>query len=166
MLRCWKPAAFRTGFSNVNCFWCGEEHEGRLIWPYHALSVVWCPGFMVVTTSSTYLSTAVSNQGLRNCSKVYRGCWICESHVGQFCCGNSAFRIQGSPVLQKFCDFSKLAFWIYGHPSHFAKVDFRPLFFIPHVIFRWFMYADVTVETLAVIHRIIFVICQFHICTS
>jgi hypothetical protein len=45
---------------NVNS-WCRENHEGWLIWPYYAFTVVWCPCFMAVAPSFMHLSITLNN---------------------------------------------------------------------------------------------------------
>jgi hypothetical protein len=61
----WNQAFRIVGFlgctPNVKSSWCREQHEGRTIGPHHAFSVIWCPGFMVVTPSFKHLKFTFSN---------------------------------------------------------------------------------------------------------
>lgn len=58
-------------FSKMKIFWYREQREGlRLIWPYKAIPVVSCPGFMALTQSFMPLSITFSNHTFSSCSPV------------------------------------------------------------------------------------------------
>ena len=46
--------------------WCGEQHEGRLVWPYYVFPVIRRPGFMIAIPSFTLFSFVFSNQRFNN----------------------------------------------------------------------------------------------------
>jgi hypothetical protein len=76
---------------NVKPPWRREQREGRFFWPYHAFTVVWCPGFMVVTPSFTQLSISFSNQRLNNFSPTVDVGFV-KLMLDSFC-GNIVFKI-------------------------------------------------------------------------
>jgi hypothetical protein len=92
--------------------WYREPREGRqFIWPHHDFPVVWCPDFMVVIPSFTYLNITFSNQRFSNCSRTHRDVGFVKLTSHSFC-GKRAFKVQEcsvllSFVLQYFCDFWK-----------------------------------------------------------
>jgi hypothetical protein len=82
----------------------------------------------------------------------YRGCWICETHVGQFL-WKQGLRDEYSVLLQFIC--AAVVLWFFDavllnvRRSLSVNVDFRLLFLFADVAFPWFVYADLTSETVA-----------------
>jgi hypothetical protein len=81
-----------------------------------------------------------------------RWCWICEAHVGQFL-WNQGLQDAYSVLLQFTCVV--ILQWFFEtillnvRRSVSVSVDFRFLLLFAGVVFPWFVYADITVETVA-----------------
>jgi hypothetical protein len=81
----------------------------------------------------------------------YRGCWICEAHVGQFL-WKKGLQDECSVLLQFTCSAVVVRFFetvlLNVRRPLSVNVDFRPLFLFADVL-PLFVYADITVETVA-----------------
>jgi hypothetical protein len=104
-------------------------------------------GFMVVTPSFTHLSIAFYNKWFSNCSPIVDVGFV-KITSGSFY-GNSLqdeYSVLLSPMLQYLCVclFSKQCFSI-----SFCQCWFSPLFLFVDGVFPWFVYADITLETVA-----------------
>jgi hypothetical protein len=80
----------------------------------HTLSVVWCPGFMVVVPSFTHLSITFSNQRFSNCSSTADIVSVKLTSDG--CLWKQGLQDEYSVLLQEFYDFSKQSFSVYDGP--------------------------------------------------
>jgi hypothetical protein len=111
--------------------------------------IVWCPGFMVVTPSFTRLSITFSNQRINNCSPSVDVGFV-KLMSGSFY-GNRAFKIN----IQLCCHLCCIIRWLIETVllnvlwSLSVNIDFRPLFLFADVVFAWFVYADITLEIVA-----------------
>jgi hypothetical protein len=97
----------------------------------------------------THPSITFSNQRFRNCSPiVYVG--FVKLTSDRFC-GNRVFRMNMQFRCHICCRRSVI---FRNNPSQYttilsASVDFHPLFLFADVVFPWFVYADITLETVA-----------------
>jgi hypothetical protein len=117
-----------------------------------AFSVVWYSGFMVMTPSFTHLSITFSNQRFSNCSPTV-DVGMVKLMSGSFY-GNRVFEMN----IQFYCHLccrrsvffrKKILFNIRRSLS--INVNFCPLFLFADVAFPWFVYTDITLETVALV---------------
>jgi hypothetical protein len=137
---------------NVNSSWCREQHEGRLIWSYHtrisSCLIVWSPVFMVVRPSFKHLSNTFKIGDLAT-SPTADVEFVKLTSDGF--CGNRVFRMN----IQFCCHLCCSSFVIFetillnARRTLSVSVDFRPLFLFADIAFPWFVYADITLETIA-----------------
>jgi hypothetical protein len=95
---------------------------------------------MVVTPLFTHMSIIFGNQRFNNCSPTVDVGFVKLTSDSYF--GNSL------PVLQYFCDFFETVL-LTVRQSLSLNVHFRPLVLFVDVVFPWFVYADITLETVA-----------------
>jgi hypothetical protein len=151
MFHCWNQALGIVGFvgcsPNKNSSWCREQHEGRLIWLSRSrfqlsdVQVLWTWHRLRIWA----LLSVIRGLVLQPC----RGCYLRSSlrtvfvetgttqwlHI-QFCwhlCWSSS------------AIFRKILFTVRRFIS--VSVDFRSLFLFADVVFPWFVYADITLES-------------------
>jgi hypothetical protein len=82
----------------------------------------------------------------------YRGCWICESHIGQFLWKQGRQDEYSVLLTCHICCSSYVIFetiLVNARRSLSVSVDFRPLFLFADVVFPRVVYADITLETVA-----------------
>jgi hypothetical protein len=139
-----RQALLIVGFlrcSNINSFWCREQREGRLIWPYHAFTIVWSPGFMVVTSSFTHLGITSIIRGLA----IAAPSWVLDlwSSRRTVFSENSVFKMNIQFFYSVTCSAIFLRFFetipLNVRRSLSVNVDFRPLFLLVDVVFPWFV---------------------------
>jgi hypothetical protein len=110
---------------------------------------IWCPGFMVVTPSFTHLCIIISNQRFSNCSPTVDVGFV--KLTSDSFCGNRAFKMN-IQFCSHLCCNSSVNFetiLLNAQRSLSVNFDFRSLFLFADVVFPWFMYADITLETVA-----------------
>jgi hypothetical protein len=114
-----------------------------------AFTVVWCPGFMVMTPSFTHLSITFNSRRFSNCSRTMDFGFV--KLTSDSFCGNWVIKIQ-------FCcpvTCAGVVLWFFAiillniQQSLSVNVDFHPLFLFADIVFPWFTYADITSETVA-----------------
>jgi hypothetical protein len=116
-----------------------------------AFPLVWYPGFMVVTPSFTQLSITVSNQSLKNCGPIIDVGFV--KLMSDSLCRNWVFRMNIHFCCPVTC--AVVVVWFFEikflnvRRSLSVNVDFFPLFLFADVVFPWFVYADITLETVA-----------------
>jgi hypothetical protein len=147
MFHCWNQALWTVGFlgcsPNINSFWCREHHEGCITWSYHTFPDVWCPDFMVVTSSFTHPSIIFSDLILAIAAlpwmlDVWSSRWTVFVETG-------SSRISSAAVVLWLYETILLHVW----QSLSVNADFHSLFLFADVVFPWFMYTDTTLETVA-----------------
>jgi hypothetical protein len=109
---------------NVNSSW-EEQREGRPIWALHAFPVVWCPGFVVVTSEHCFQYSEVSQLNPYR----YRG-------VGFVKLTSDSFPWYGIFKINiQFCCGSSVIFR--NNPSECTIISFDQYWFSPTVPLRW-----------------------------
>jgi hypothetical protein len=149
--------AFRiVGFlccsQNLNSSWCREQSEERLIWPYHA-RVCSClmPRFYgrntIIYATEHYFQEWEVQQLMPYC-----GCWICEAHYRTVCVETGPLRWI---LIRSAVTYAVLTLWFLATIIVIVRrffsviVDFHPLFLLADVVFPWFVYAYITLETVS-----------------
>jgi len=129
--------------------WCGEQHEGRLVWPCYVFPVIRRPGFMIAILSFTLFSFVFSNQRFNNCSSTVDVGFV---KLTSDCCeetGSSwwmlSFDVTCAAAVLWFLDiiiFSVRRFLSFSF-------GFRPLFLSADDVFPWSVYVVITLGTAA-----------------
>jgi hypothetical protein len=104
---------------------------------------------MVVTPSFTHLGITFSNQRFSSCSPTVDLGFV--KLTSDSFCGNRVFKLNiqfccpvtCAAVFQRFFETIFINIW---RPLS-ANVDFRPLFLFADIVFPWFVYADITLQT-------------------
>jgi hypothetical protein len=106
---------------------------------------------MVVMSSFTHLSVTFSNQGFSNCSPTVDVEFV-KLMLDSFC-GNRGFKMNIQFCWPVTCAAVVLIFFetllLNVRRSLSVTVNFRPLFLFTDVVIPWFMYADITLESVA-----------------
>jgi hypothetical protein len=150
----WNQAFRVVGFLSVLQTWTlpdvgssmKDDSSDHITLPF---PVVWCPGFMVVTPPCMHLGITFSNQRLSNCSpSVDVDLW--SSCVTIFAERGSCRWMFSSAVTR---DRALLSFFetvlLHVRRSLAVNVDLRPLSLFADVVFPWHVYANITLETVA-----------------
>jgi hypothetical protein len=160
---CWKQAFRIVGFlgccPNLDSSWCRGQREGRLSDHIARVSSCLMSRLMVVTPSFTHLNITFSNQRFSNCSPTV-DVGVCEAHIGRtiFVETGSSRWIFSSVVtcaavvlwfLKTLFSVRQYLLFFFTVVSLYVIVEFHPLFLFAGVVFPWFVYADITLQTVA-----------------
>jgi hypothetical protein len=154
MFHCWNQAFWIVGSLGcspiVNSSWCREEREGRLISPYHVrLSSGLMPRYYCRDTTPlfTQMNITFGNQRFSNCCPTADAGFM-KLTPNSFC-AKGVFRMNNQ-FCCPLCCISSVIFR--NNPqrttiSFFVNVGFCPLYLFADIVFPWFVYADITLET-------------------
>jgi hypothetical protein len=128
-------------FSKINSFWCREQLEGWLHFQLCDIQVLWL--------WHHYLCIWALLSIIRNLAIAALLCMLdsWSSHWTVFVkTGSLRWIFSPAAVVLRLYKTILLKVRWFLH----VNVDFRPLFLFADVIFPWFMYADITLETVAI----------------
>jgi hypothetical protein len=117
----------------------------------HTFPVAWHPGFIVVTPSFTYVSITLNNQRISSCSPTVDVGFL--KLTSDSFCGNKVFGMNIQFCCPVTCAAAVLWFFdnillnVRWYLS--VSVEFRAIFRFAGVVFPRFVYADVSLETVA-----------------
>jgi hypothetical protein len=146
VFHCWDQAFWTVGFLGYSS-WCREQCEGWFIWPYHTrVSSYLMSGSMVMTLSFMQLSFIFNNQRFGNCNPTIDVVFVKITSGSS--CGND-LQDEYSVLLSYHLCCSTMIFL--NSPAQCMTisvfVDFCLLFLFTDVVFPWFVYASITLET-------------------
>jgi hypothetical protein len=102
-------------------------------------------GFMVVTPSFTQLNITFSNQRFSNCNPTVDVGFV--KLTLESSCGNKVFKMDIQFYFHLCCSRFFETILLNVRRSLSVNANFRPLFLFADVVFPWFVYGDITSET-------------------